>query len=919
MSDITRLTVLTPGQPSAGTAPPATMAPGTVLGNPSDQWGPPIDMTYEQLTGSLSLFTAIARGVVPPSGGGTINYLRADGTWAPAGLGEVTGPSVMGNLSATLGPPTPLSPTQFTSMIDLFTATARGAVPPSAGGTANFLRADGIWFTPPADSLMPPDTVWGNPTASTAPAQPMNPTALTALVSLFGPTNSGIVPASGGGTSYFLRADGQWSLPPGQMPIPPYTIWANFSPATAAPGPVTIGQLTAQMDLFTPTDRGVVPPSGGGTNNYLRADGVWTSPPTLTPIAGPAVLGNPNPGTATPSAITIHQLTQELNLFTPISKGVVPASGGGTEKFLRADGAWADPPEFPMPGGTFGWPLVGNGPGMQPTYRQLTSLGIAIGAVENFNLAPMPPGTLKGNLGPATFEPQNLSGAQVLTILPEFTDTHRGLVPPSGGGQVNFLRADGTWTTPSSGAPIPAATVLGNLGPAPQVAAPMNGTQVTGILDIFTATVKGLVPPSGGGRHDVLHADGVWRDITAFFPTFDRTRNGLVPTPGNATPDDWYLAADGTWKEPATEDVFTHVTNGLVPAPGSTIGYGPTGYFLSSDATWQVPGTIWSGPTNQGRPIGAYEDWALFDSLTGPANTVITLPAVANMTIGKPIRVTIGPNVTANASFSVVTEDGAVIFFMTRTGWVTAGSNFMCTAPLPQGLQFTCLLGPSATWYLTNQGPPAATNIAGNVFVGAATQSRPPSIQRFTSGSGTYNRPAGVAWIRVKMTGGGGGGGGGNYASAGGNSTFGDWVANGGGGGHPQFGSGGQGGPGGDGGANGTGTLVYRVRGGQGAWGFTNQVTGATGVLANRAPGAASIWGGFTTPGSGGNGGPAVDPSSQGSGGGGAGETVEVIINNPAAAISWEVGAGGAASEAGYGVGPGEDGWAGIIVVEENY
>ena len=54
-----------------------------------------------------------------------------------------------------------------------------------------------------------------------------------------------------------------------------------------------------------------------------------------------------------------------------------------------------------------------------------------------------------------------------------------------------------------------------------------------------------------------------------------------------------------------------------------------------------------------------------------------------------------------------------------------------------------------------------------------------PTIQTFTSGSGTYTTPAGVSWIRVIMVGGGGGGGGsggsasGGNGGTGGNTTFG--------------------------------------------------------------------------------------------------------------------------------------------------
>lgn len=74
----------------------ANGSPGEILRSTGDgpQWG--LDtgpLTVDSLTSlgaiagpvtapSLPLFTAVARGAVPPSGGGTANYMRADGTWA---------------------------------------------------------------------------------------------------------------------------------------------------------------------------------------------------------------------------------------------------------------------------------------------------------------------------------------------------------------------------------------------------------------------------------------------------------------------------------------------------------------------------------------------------------------------------------------------------------------------------------------------------------------------------------------------------------------------------------------------------------------------------------------------------------------------------------------------------------------------
>jgi hypothetical protein len=50
---------------------------------------------------------------------------------------------------------------------------------------------------------------------------------------------------------------------------------------------------------------------------------------------------------------TNTQLTALINSFTSTLSGAVPASGGGTVNFMRADGTWAAPPAGGTPGGAF--------------------------------------------------------------------------------------------------------------------------------------------------------------------------------------------------------------------------------------------------------------------------------------------------------------------------------------------------------------------------------------------------------------------------------------------------------------------------------------------------------------------------------------------------------------------------------------
>lgn len=71
-------------------------------------------------------------------------------------------------------------------------------------------------------------------------------------------------------------------------------------------------------------------------------------------------------------------------------------------------------------------------------------------AVSNTKLADVPTATIKGRATAGAGDPEDLTSAQATALLDTFTSSLKGLAPASGGGTTNFLRADGTWTTPTS-------------------------------------------------------------------------------------------------------------------------------------------------------------------------------------------------------------------------------------------------------------------------------------------------------------------------------------------------------------------------------------------------------------------------------------------------------------------------------------
>lgn len=320
--------------------------------------------------GELPIFTATTPGAVTASGGGTAAFLRADGTWAtPAGSGGGTVNSV--SMTVPAGLAVTGSPVTNTGTLAL---TWSGTIPatslpnPSAstlGGTQSGAA--------PANQFMTGISVAGVPTFG----QP-------AFANLSGSVTAAQLPAytgdvtSAAGTTTTTIAPGVVTLTK-MAPLAANSVIGNNTGSAATPVALSQAQLTAMIQNFSAALSGDVPASGGGAVNYLRADGTWATPPGNPPpvtsvfgrtgavvaatndyafaqIAGQAtlaqlptqtnntVLGNVSGSSTTPVALTQAQLTALVNQFTPALAGDVPASGGGTANFLRADGTWQAPP-----------------------------------------------------------------------------------------------------------------------------------------------------------------------------------------------------------------------------------------------------------------------------------------------------------------------------------------------------------------------------------------------------------------------------------------------------------------------------------------------------------------------------------------------------------------------------------------------
>lgn len=220
------------------------------------------------------------------------------------------------------------------------------------------------------------------------------------------------------------------------------------------------------------------------------------------------------------------------------------------------------------------------------------------------------------------------------------------------------------------------------------------------------------------------------------------------------------------------------------------------------------------------------------------------------------------------------------------------------------------------------------SSISGFVIISATAISpsglSAPQTTVYTSGSGTYNTPAGTLYLRFRMVGGGGGGGGTTGpGGSGGNTAFSSYIA---GGGSP--GAVGSTGAVGSGGAGGTVSGSAPQIGINGQYGGTGPViqyaatitnvdvagpSGGNSPFGGAGVGQVDSAGGNASPNSGsGGGGSYYGASNFSGGGGGAGAYIEHVFTSLASSYPYTVGVAGSA---GAGAPTGGAGGAGLIIV----
>lgn len=198
---------------------------------------------------------------------------------------------------------------------------------------------------------------------------------------------------------------------------------------------------SSPIDIFTSVLPGLVPASGGGTSNFLRADGTFAAPPTGSPASPTTSVQFNNAGAFGGSAnFTYTSGTDTLSVgklvsanFTSAAQGLVPASGGGTANFLRADGTFAAPPATAPAGAN-----------TQIQFNNAGAFGATAGfsydtssSIYTFNIAP-------ANITQVSLEPVAPTGSQTSTNIRLRTRDASATNAASGGISVFTGRGNGT-------------------------------------------------------------------------------------------------------------------------------------------------------------------------------------------------------------------------------------------------------------------------------------------------------------------------------------------------------------------------------------------------------------------------------------------------------------------------------------------
>lgn len=326
----------------------------------------------------------------------------------------------------------------------------------------------------------------------------------------------------------------------------------------------------------------------------------------------------------------------------------------------------------------------------------VTTVKLAASAVTNAKLANAPANSIKGNNTGISDVSLDLTVTEATAMLNNFTPTLKGLTPLSGGGTVNFLRADGTWSPAGTGSVTSVSMTVPTF-------LSIAGSPVT-TTGTLAVTLSGTALPVLNGGTGVTTSTGSGSNVLSTSPTLVTPILG-TPTSGVAT----NLTGTAAGLTAGTATNLAGGLGGSVPyqsAAGVTVmlANGTAGQLLKSNGTTVAPSwvtaaagttiTTWTAYTPTITGLGTATGVSFFwkqigdsifvkGSLTCGTNTAVlvtfTLPGVITIDAAK---VSIN-NTTSNPGAAIglywsqtAFQDGPIVTATgTSTSLIYAGTN----------------------------------------------------------------------------------------------------------------------------------------------------------------------------------------------------------------------------------------------------
>lgn len=492
------------------------------------------------------------------------------------------------------------------------------------------------------------------------------------------------------------------------------TIKGNNTGGSATPSDLTVAQVNAILPVFTSTLNGLAPLSGGGSSNFLRADGTWAVA-AITQLTGDVTAG-PGTGSVAATLATVNSnvgsfgSASSVSAITVNAKGLVTAAASTSIQIAESQVT----------------NLVSDLAGKQATGNYITALtGDATAAGPGS--AALTLATVNSNVG--SFGSATATGT--------FTVNAKGLITAASATAIQITESQVTNLTTDLAAKVSTTLTSAHIlvGNVSNVA---TDVAVTGDVTISNAGVTAI------GANKVANSQ-LATIATATFK--GRT------TAGTGNVEDLTATQATALLNNMVGDSGSGGTKGLVPAPAA--GDAAAGKFLKADGTFAVPSGGGSSATagywNGYYATGASDYWSLTSSTfaTYSDTGAHTLTQISNLNFGTVVaQAAKHPGITFTAPHTGVIEVTCVASVV-----VNASTN-----------------NRSTNWRLIEEGGTTVIDICGmyagsnasnyqdqiilkGYFSATATTSYTFSIQAKTSGDTTYIGGAGAedAGLSFKM------------------------------------------------------------------------------------------------------------------------------------------------------------------------